>query len=143
MINQSVGFWKSLKLSIRRLLFREVLVLGDSHSKVFNRKRLRKGFRRSFFTVCAVGGATVSGFQNPRSKTQALPVFRATLKLTSAKTVIVLLGEVDAGFVIWYRAEKHNETVSEMLEQAIHNYQQFLLDISRKKKFKKLYMCYS
>lgn len=132
--SQRKSLFKSLKIRVRRLLFNEVLVLGDSHSKVFNRRRLRKGFPGHFFTVCAVGGATVSGLQNPNSKTQAMPIFREALATTAARYVIVLLGEVDVGFVIWYRAEKYQETVERMLEQVIRNYQGLLLEIAERAK---------
>ena len=39
---------------------------------------------------------------------------------------MVLLGEVDTGFVIWYRAEKYKAEVSEMLLHALTSYQKFL-----------------
>lgn len=115
-----------LKL-IRRLhrwiAFRHVLVLGDSHAQIFGHDLLRIYFPFVRFDVCSVGGATVSGLDNPNSKTAAYETFRTRLRGThQGKPVIVMLGEVDTGFVIWYRAEKHGEMLETMLEKAVSNY---------------------
>lgn len=40
-----------------------------------------------------------------------------------------MLGEVDTGFVIWFRAKKYQASVEEMLEQAINRYCSFLSDV--------------
>ncbi|HXZ89982.1 MAG TPA: hypothetical protein VEG61_02870 [Candidatus Dormibacteraeota bacterium] len=45
-----------------------------------------------------------------------------------------MLGEVDTGFVIWYRARKYKVKVSEMFDQALENYVRFLSGISKKGK---------
>ena len=37
-------------------------------------------------------------------------------------TFLLLLGEVDTGFVIWYRAKKYALSVDEMMSQAVENY---------------------
>jgi hypothetical protein len=79
------------------------------------------------FNVVAIGGATASGLENPNSKTQAAPTFMDAMKKSDARTLIVLLGEVDTGFVIWYRAEKYQASVSEMLGSALASYQEFLM----------------
>ncbi len=117
----------------KRFLYREILVLGDSHINVFGEKKFREEFPDLFFNTRRVGGATISGLRNPNSGTKALPIFKKELKKTTAKIVIVLMGEVDMGFVIWYRAEKHKSSIEEMYNQAVENYEQFLLDITRSK----------
>ena len=104
----------------------EVLVLGDSHAAVFSDTRFRTEFPLHAFDVVAIGGATASGLENPNSKTQSAPRFMDAMKRSQARTVIVLLGEVDTGFVIWYRAEKYKAEVSEMLLNALSSYQDFL-----------------
>ena len=109
-----------------------VLVLGDSHALVFSSEKMKALFPEYSFEVTSVGGATVSGLKNPNAVTQALPQFMAALETTTAKTVIVMLGEVDTGFVIWYRAQKQGRSVDQMLEQALDNYQKLLLEVSRK-----------
>jgi len=108
-----------------------VLVLGDSHASVFRSEHMARempGFR---FEVIAVGGATVSGLPNPNPVSQAMPQFRAALAATVARKVIVIMGEVDTGFVIWYRAQKYETSVDEMCALALEQYQQLLLDIGR------------
>lgn len=124
---------KRLKHSIifsKRLFREEILVLGDSHAEVFHQKNFKLMFPNSFFNAVIVGGATVSGLKNPNSKTQSLPIFLTNLKHSKPKAVITLLGEVDTGFVIWYRAEKYQNSIESMLDKAIHNYQNFLNEIS-------------
>ena len=116
----------AISVAILRLFREEVVVIGDSHAAVFREKNLRRRFVRHVFSVTAVTGATVSGLENPNSKTQAMPLFMRRIQCSRANTTIVLLGEVDTGFVIWYRAEKHQTSVEAMLEKAIANYQNLL-----------------
>jgi hypothetical protein len=115
----------------KKLFCEEILVLGDSHASIFSHKCIRSFFSSYVFNVVSVGGATVSGLQNPNSKTQALPIFIDQVKKSKAKTIIISLGEVDTGFVIWYRAEKYQAQVSEMLDNACRNYQELLSILSK------------
>lgn len=124
----------NFKLAVRRFFFEEILVIGDSHVDIFKHKDLRRQFNKLFFNVCSVGGATVSGLVNPNSTTQALPRFRKAIKSSKAKTTIVNLGEVDTGFVIWYRAQKNECDVQDMLDAAVINYQCLLDEIGNKSK---------
>ena len=110
---------------------KEILVLGDSHALIFSNRSFRMAFPYYYFNVVSVGGATISGLENPNSKTQALPIFMDNLKTSTAETIIILLGEVDTGFVIWYRSEKYGVSVSEMMDNALRNYQDFLLLLSK------------
>lgn len=105
-----------------------VLVLGDSHAGVFNDWRFRVLFPRTRFQKCIVGGATVSGLQNPNSKTQAMTHFKNALRKSAPTVIITLLGEVDTGFVIWHRSEKWSQSVEDMLKVALDNYQKLLLE---------------
>ncbi len=113
---------------------RDVLVLGDSHAGVFNHALFDTRYGDIFFDVAAISAATVSGLRNPNSKTQALPLFRKAARKSRAKTVITLMGEVDVGFVIWYRAEKYGVPVAEMERQALDSYQKLLLEIAATRK---------
>jgi hypothetical protein len=121
-----------LNLWFKRLLWTEVVIVGDSHAFVFDRYQFKKAFPKYFFSMAIVRGATVSGLKNPRSKTQAMPIFRSKIQNSKAKIAIVLLGEVDTGFVIWYRAEKYQTPVESMLEMAVKNYCNLLTEISQK-----------
>jgi hypothetical protein len=104
-----------------------VLVLGDSHAQVFSHYIFKTKFPFIHFDICSINGATASGLENPNSKTKAYSTF--TEKLNSTKVgerVIVLLGEIDTGFLIWYRARKYNLSIDEMLNQSVENYIKFL-----------------
>ncbi|MGZ4996491.1 MAG: hypothetical protein ACXV8J_01485 [Methylobacter sp.] len=41
----------------------------------------------------------------------------------------LMLGEVDTGFVIWYRAQKYQESAATMMNQAIASYSGFLVEL--------------
>jgi len=109
-----------------------VLVLGDSHAGVFKNKIFRKKIRKIYFNVVSVGGATVSGLKNPNSVTNAFEIFTAALSKYKGKVVIVMLGEVDTGFTIWFYAEKHGCDIDESYGKACENYKAFLLSIRDK-----------
>jgi len=108
---------------------REILVLGDSHTVVFSHPLFKERFPNFFFNVVTVIGATASGLENPNSTTKAYPVFRDAVRESAAKLVVVMLGEVDTGFVIWYRAQKYQESVAAMMDQAIASYSGFLAEL--------------
>ena len=116
-------------LAVKKPFCEEVLVLGDSHAAVFNHSLMRLKFGRYHLNVVSVGGATASGLENPNSKTQAFQRFKQALATTRAEKVIVMLGEVDTGFVIWYRAGRSGVSVPEALEKALLNYQRLLTEI--------------
>jgi hypothetical protein len=105
-----------------------VYVLGDSHVQVFD--YINKKYARSeyFFQITRVDGATALGMVNPNSKTNALEIFENKISTIQDKNapLLFLLGEVDAGFVIWYRAEKYNESVESQLQLSVVNYLKFL-----------------
>lgn len=108
---------------------REILVLGDSHTPIFNHALFKEKFPELYFNVITVIGATASGLENPNTKTKAYPIFREAIKKSNSRQVIVMLGEVDTGFVIWYRAQKYQESVSVMMNKAIATYSRFLHDL--------------
>lgn len=116
-------------LGVQKRVCKEVLVLGDSHAAIFGHKKIRLRLWRYHFNVVSVGGATASGLENPNSKTQAFQKFDRALAATRAEKVIVMLGEVDTGFVIWYRADKYDISVQDAFEKTLHTYRQFLRSI--------------
>lgn len=115
----------------RFLSVETVLVLGDSHVEVFSNRKFLQAFPKIYFDVCSVGGATASGLENPRSKTQAFQIFGKALNERKYDRIIAMLGEVDTGFVIWYRAQKYNVSVEEMFDLAVANYSAFLRTLQR------------
>jgi hypothetical protein len=104
--------------------------VGDSHIQYFS-EVARKGHflpRRSLF--CEVGGATAVGMTNPMTLTNAVGQYREMLAtLARPSIVVVQLGEVDCGFVIWYRAEKYGETIATQMRKSIASYRQFVEEL--------------
>ena len=106
---------------------KSVLVLCDSHTGVFNHINKKRLMPDVEFNVVTVGVATAQGACNPNSKTNALAKFKE--KLASDKKhdgVMVMLGEVDCGFVIWYRKEQYNTSIEEQLDNSVTKLFEFI-----------------
>lgn len=128
-----MSFKSFVKKKIRRTLKRPYIhAFGDSHGLIFNK------FECNLypFKTCIVQGATVSGIINPNSQTQAYPKFKKYIKefLVNDDYVIVELGEVDCGFVLWYKKEKYKENMEELLASTLNKYEEFLSLIISKQK---------
>lgn len=102
-----------------------IIVCGDSHTRVFSYCNKQQNHFK--FDVCEVGGATAQGAVNPNSKTNALGIFSTKLKnAPKADKVLIMLGEVDCGFVIWVRSKRYNIDVDEQLQTSINNLFHFI-----------------
>jgi hypothetical protein len=102
---------------------KHVLCIGDSHVEVMCHVRIPG----VWFRIQPVVGATASGVMNPNGITHSLSIF--TTRLTSAKPwheVLIQLGEVDCGFVIWHRAQRHGLNVAEQLSYTLDTYTAFI-----------------
>ena len=104
----------------------KILLLGDSHAHVF--KLVDNAAPDFSLSHCIVTGSSAQGAVNPDSKTNALPIFRDVLSKNAASHThcMTMLGEVDCGFVIWYRKKKYNDSIKSQLERSLNNYFQFL-----------------
>ena len=105
----------------------KILVLGDSHSEIFN--YCNKKQQKIHFDIVIVGGATAQGSVNPNSNTNALNIFKQKLnniKPNDYNYIIINLGEVDCGFVIWYRKNKYNISVEDQLNITTENLFNFI-----------------
>jgi hypothetical protein len=97
--------------------------LGDSHAAMFQTVAKRHFWWHTRFAFCIVQGATATGLANPNSQTQAYPIFQKYLRSISAQNdLLFCLGEVDCGFVIWYRAEKYGESIDSQMALATQRY---------------------
>jgi len=106
----------------------KICVLGDSHSKVFNYcNSIQKTVT---FHVKAVGGATAQGCVNPNSTTDALKIFKEHI-MSSHKydKVMIMLGEVDCGYLIWVRSKKYKLSVEEQIGLCVKNIGDFITSI--------------
>jgi len=100
----------------------KILVIGDSHSEVF--RYIDTNNKDYFFPyVCTVAGATAQGAVNMNSKTNALKIFQNLIEKYGKKTnkLIIMLGEVDCGFLIWARAKRLGISVDEQIELSLKN----------------------
>ena len=115
-----------VKRKIRALfVLKKIHFIGDSHTEVFwNMEFSICYFWRITPKIKVVHGATATGLANPNSKTKALAIFENYLKEEVGKDdyVVFQLGEVDCGFAIWYRAEKHGLSIQKQTQLAIDNY---------------------
>lgn len=113
---------------LARLRRREhVLCIGDSHVAVMSHVRLDG----AWLLPMALLGATASGITNPQSRTNALERF--TERLARARPwqhVLIELGEVDCGFVIWHRARRLDVPVDEQLQQTLDAYATFIAQVA-------------
>lgn len=97
--------------------------IGDSHVQNFEYLLREYLLPRTDMRFCVVQGATNMGLANPHSQTQAMPIFMDYLNKVAPKDrVVFCLGEVDCGFVIWYRADKHGTSVQEQFDLSLNNY---------------------
>ena len=108
-----------------------LLVIGDSHVNVFKYLKQSHLLPKSvWIDYLTVGGATAQGVLNPGSKTDARRLFLE--RVNSAKKfqhLLVQLGEVDCGFVIWYYSEKLGSSVDAQLFRSSENYSTFLKEL--------------
>ena len=104
-----------------------VTVVGDSHALVFDELRARRLLPGVWLDVVSVGGATALGLANPNSTTNAVAIFSDVLRRTPAsRPTIFMLGEVDCGFLIWYRSTTRGSTVDDEFQQSLERYTAFL-----------------
>jgi len=119
-----------LKKRVRPLLNpKTVHFIGDSHADVFWQMEFSPlYFWKIVPKIKIVHGATATGLANPNSQTKALKIFESYIQkeIKANHYVVFQLGEVDCGFAIWYRAEKHQISVDEQLHQALSNYSKLI-----------------
>jgi len=120
--------WFFNRQSFSRVLRRDhVVCLGDSHVGAFRDVRVPG----VWFRVTVVGGATASGILNPQSKTHSFTTFAARLgRAPRWQQVLLQLGEVDCGFLIWHRAERRGLSVEEQLTRTLDSYATFIARIA-------------
>lgn len=104
--------------------------IGDSHTYVFKHIHNARYLHHTIMKFCIVNGATTTGIANPNSQTQARPIFEKYIaQIPASDHLIISLGEVDCGFVIWYRSQKYGTLVEEQFRQALLSYYDFLKQI--------------
>ena len=101
----------------------KILVIGDSHSKVFNHYKGDK----YHFNVREVLGATARGAINPNTRTNSLRIFQSFLEENSDyDKIFIVLGEVDCGYLIWYKYLFENLDPITQMEESISKLKSFV-----------------
>jgi len=121
---EALSAWLRARARVR------VLVLGDSHVRVFEHWLFLVGMPRTAFEVEYVAGATASGMGNRKSISGAYRRFSERLATTPHDLVLLNLGEVDTAYTIWRRADLKGIEVDTMFEMALRNYVQFIDEIA-------------
>lgn len=124
---------RSVRESIRKVLYRKaalnVLVIGDSHVRVFEHWRFLWAFPRTRFDVVYVPGGTAYGIANRASATGAYTTFMAALSGQAHDLVLVNLGEVDTAYSLWRSSERSGKSVADLMALAVRHYCGFLTAI--------------
>ena len=120
--------WSFNRRIFARALRRDhVLCLGDSHVAILRKVQVPG----VWFRVAPLGGATASGVLNPQSKTRSLSKFTAQLhRAKQWQQILLQLGEVDCGYLIWHRANRHGLTIEEQLAHTLDSYSKFIEMVS-------------
>lgn len=107
-----------------------VLVLGDSHVRVFEHWWFMWALPRIRWHISYVPGGTASGLYNPNSITQTYARLMQGVHDVPCQWVIVNLGEVDTGYGIWVRAERHARDPYTLMAQAAQRYGRFIEELA-------------
>jgi hypothetical protein len=103
-----------------------ICVLGDSHSQVFNLCSTNE----IKFDVQIVPGATAQGCVNPNSMTNSLEIYKShIMKTNKYDKIMIMLGEVDCGYLIWVRCKRYNISIESQIDLCIKNINTFINDV--------------
>lgn len=120
----------ALRVWLQRRAALRVLVIGDSHVRVFEHWLFLLGLPRTAFRVVYVAGGTASGVRNLKSISGAYLRFRESLEDGPHDLVFLNLGEVDTAYTIWKRADRDGTDVEKMFESAVRNYCAFIEEVA-------------
>ncbi|WP_346778719.1 SGNH/GDSL hydrolase family protein [Burkholderia sp. Ac-20353] len=122
--------WRRLALPAHPGYRARVLILGDSHVRVFEHIWFAVSLPRVRFDIEYVPGATAIGIENRNSITSALLRFTDRLASSRHDWVLLNLGEVDTAYSLWKLVEFRSCPIPELLDEAIRNYCDFILEVA-------------
>lgn len=108
---------------------RRVLVIGDSHIRVFEHWIFTLFFPKRKFKIVYVPGASASGIRNVNSLSGAYTTFKSALEKGGYDEIIVSLGEVDAAYAVWIRLAKGNINLEAIFDDVVAKYKDFIISL--------------
>ena len=97
-----------------------ILVCGDSHTWVFRYANKKQSIYN--FDMCTSPGSSAQGALNNHSKTNAYKIFMNRIKNTKkVDKILIMLGEVDCGFLIYVRSKRYNISINEQIDSCVNN----------------------
>jgi hypothetical protein len=112
------------------VLMTKLLVFGDSHLEALKLAADLNLLRAEDSNFCIVPGATAVGLRNPNSVTNALSEYRYASAIHPLSThVLIHLGEVDCGFVMWWRRQKYKESIEQQVQDSLSAYRCFVSEL--------------
>ena len=128
----SRGRWPSA-LAARVTGRRWLHCIGDSHTEVLRDVQRMGLLRRTWMDVLTVPGATAYGLPNRDSASGSRRRFDHRLsQLDAGRTLVTMLGEVDAGYLAFHLAEQRSTSVERELEESFARYTQFLSSLRQR-----------
>lgn len=126
-IERRIATWTFNRRSLAVLRRQQhVVCIGDSHVTVLSKVHV-PGVR---FQVRRVVGATASGLLNEKSATRTRRKLLQRLgEARRWQSIVIQLGEVDCGYLIWRRAERYGLDIEEQLELSLATYSTFLTEV--------------
>ena len=73
-----------------------------------------------------ISGISIYGLENEKSKTNSKHEINSFLNNYNSNYILFYIGEVDLVFLIWYRNQKYNEAIDDLLIQLINKLKLFL-----------------
>jgi len=144
---EQINVYRKLLITIPRWVFQDYLggknqkltIVGDSHTRYFCYMAKHHPLEHTMLRVFNVTGATASGLANPNSKTRAVWAFKTLLRRVPDKeNLLIQLGEVDCGFVIWMRAANLPEACQHA-DAVLERYLEFV-QWTKKSGFQNIYL---
>ena len=95
-----------------------ILLLGDSHAEAIS------GYTGEDFYVdrFTCHGSTARACLRSDSKTKAFRIFKYGIENTNSDAVVISLGEVDCGYVIWLKHQTSGIPINDLFNESISNF---------------------
>ncbi len=125
-----VPVWRRCVARVYERPLQRVLVLGDSHVRVFEHAWFALRLPNVQFDIDYVPGATAIGIDNRHSITSALLRFTNRLQSSKHDWVLLNLGEVDTAYSLWKLVEFRSCPIPVLLDEAVRNYCEFIAEVA-------------